>query len=357
MFDKRLLVVDDNELDLEIISMVCKGIKCEVDIAQNGENALALAKENHYDAVLSDYQMEPINGIELVSTLKAILSDAAYLIITGYPDVRVREFTRDADYCDLVVKPIQVKTLMEALRIALGRTRGATLEMDQIAFSNRMDACLALVGESEKIGDVRQQLRKALLGRTSLLLEGPVGIGKAEIARLVRDYGPYGNSHFVECHCDELSEEELSEQLIDEAGKWGTLLEEAREGTLALYNVEKIPLQLQIALGKAFSVITDELYLIAQAHCSLEDAMGEGDFDIKLYFELSRYVVRLSPLRERMEDVEPIVRYVATSPSRFGLPRRLSDEEIKTLAHTIELKELTRNIDELVLSVRRFASI
>ncbi len=351
-----LLIVDDNQLDLEIISMVCMGMDCTVSIAKDGEQALTMANEKTYDVILSDYKMEPMNGVELVLILKKLFPDTSFLIVTGFPDAEVREFTKDASYCDLVTKPIQVDSLMNGLRVAIGKKRGATGGMDPIAFSNRMDSCLALVGESAEIRKVRFQLKKALVGHDSLLIEGPVGIGKREIARLVRDYGPYGKSHFVECYCGDMNEQELSQKLISRDGIWGTILTEAVNGCLALYNVEALPLKFQMALAKEFSIITESIYVIAQAHCSLEDMMMEGTFDMKLFFELSSCSVRLPALADRMEDVDQLVRFVVGASRRFDLERKFNESEINKLIVQIKEESFVQNVDDLVLAVKRFSS-
>ena len=353
MMRASILVVEDSSVDLEIISIVCASLNCLVDVASDGLTAVQLYSEKRHTLVLTDYKMEPLNGIDVVAKIRHVNPDAFCMIMTGYPDQIIRRFARDNDIFDLVTKPIGVGSLLETLRVALDRHGGATLQTSALALSNRMDRCLALLGESSLIGQVRENLCESITSKNPLLIEGPVGVGKPGIVRLLHDCGPYGESDFIECDCDRLEQDALSAQLIGPDGEWGESLENARNGTLVLYHPQALPLEIQKILALHFKAISASMRIISVAHLPLEDEMSKGRLDVQLYFEIAMETVKIPSLAERPEDVDAMVRSVATSPVRFALARLLSCAEIDTLAEKLSFYDLPGNQAELIERVRR----
>jgi DNA-binding NtrC family response regulator len=282
-----ILVVDDSPVDLEIISIVCDALGCSVDVASNGLEAIKLYEQKHHALVLTDYVMEPMNGIYLTSLIKELNPGVNCIMVTGFPDQTLRRFIEENDIVDLVMKPIQSASLKETLRLALNRGRGATGQTTGIALSNRMDVCGPLVGEGEAIRKLREQVTDCTASNQPLLLQGPVGVGKLQIANFIHQNGRHGGSSCVEVPCASMDETTLRRDLIAADGRWGTLLNQAKNGTLILRNIEVLPLAVQRNLAAAFDEIAAAMYVITIADNSAETALERGDIDAEFYFKIA----------------------------------------------------------------------
>lgn len=303
--------------------------------------------------VLSDYHMNPMNGIDVIAKILHVNPDACCLIMTAYPDEIIRRFARDNEIFNLVTKPIEVSSLIETLRVALDRRSGDLSPLDPVALNHRMDSCLALLGESAMIVRVRERVLDCISSQSPLLVEGARGVGKPCIVHLLHDYGPYGEGHFVELHCDRWDQGELTRMLIDERGEWGGALKAAQAGTLVLYHPQALPQELQATFVQHFQPIAASMHVIIVGDVSLADEVAAGRLDSQLYENIAVKAVRIPSLSERPEDVGAMVRAVATAPVRFALARLLEHDEVEALVEKISLFDFPGNQAELIERVRR----
>ncbi len=287
MTKRKVLVVDDSSVDLEVISLVCDALGCSVDVASDGFEAIKLFQANRYDLVLTDYVMEPMNGVYVVSRIKELDPTANCILVTGFPDAAVRRVAQEGVVLDLVIKPIHAQSLKETLRLALNSERGATEQSSGIALSNRMDACAALQGDSEAIRILRQQIAECAACDDPLLLEGGAGGNQLTVARFLHENGPYGGSLPTEVNCGELDELALSRDLLGADDRWGVLLDRAKGGTLILNRIEALPRSIQLRLAQAFDAICSQMYVILVAETSIDAALERAEVAVELYFKIT----------------------------------------------------------------------
>ncbi|CAA6678521.1 MULTISPECIES: sigma-54 dependent transcriptional regulator [unclassified Lentimonas] len=351
-----ILFVDDSKMDREVVSALCAGLNYSIDLAGSGADALTLFKQKHYDLVMTDYKMEPMDGFEFVEKVLEIKPSAVCVLMTGYLDLRARSAVEGSGFFDVLSKPVNIRALSEVLRVALGRERGATGIMSPIALSNRMDQCLGLLGDSKEIGIVRRELKEKINLKEPILISGPIGTGKSYIARFIHEHGPFAKSHFVECHCNELDEEALMTQLLSREGEWGTLLNEARGGTLVLHYVEALPMEFQRLLANAFQEIAESMHVICLAYTCLDEELSKGTIDDNLYFEISLCQLIVPSLEERPQDVEAMARHIISKPKQYGISYEYGREEADLLVVELRRMELTRNIEGLLEHIRTVAA-
>lgn len=352
----QILVVDDNPLDLEIIGIACSRLDCKIETVGDPIKALAHYKERRHTLVLTDYKMEPIDGVDLVHRIRAIDPDANCLIITASPDARVNACMADLGL-SLITKPIRPTYLVEQLRVAFHKKIGATEQLGEIAISNRMDNCVSLLGQSQQICRVRKQLADLMQDNCLLLIEGPFGVGKPDIVSFIHHSGCYADSELVICHCQELGFDELEEKLIGMDGTFGSYVREAENGTLVLDHVESIPLELQHVLANNMHALSGKCRVISWADSLMDDLLQNGQIDEQLYFVLSLNTIHVPALSQRPEDIEEIVRYVAASQERFNLKRSLSSSELDLLLADLRRRELKGNLREVIEAVKVAASL
>ena len=349
-----ILVVDDSPVDLEFISLACESLDCEVDVASTVEEALQKYRDKQHTLILTDYQMAPHNGIDLALRLREINPNAECVFMTGRSDSTLANFVIEHDLPMIVNKPIRPANLRDRLRVALHRRRGATSAPSSVALTNRMDECVALLGESPHISNVRKRIRELVKSHLPFLIEGSPGIGKPQIAELIHQNGPFGQSNYKLCDCAVLKEHGLECQLIAQDGTWGKLLDDARDGTVALSNVDALPTANQAQLAKAFPEIIKEIHVICLLDKPLDEIMDDGELDDMLYFQLSLESLHIPDLSERPVDVEEMVRFVTSKTDRFGLDREPQPIEVDALVANLRKAYLERNVDELVERVRAY---
>ncbi len=350
---QSILVIDDSLVDLEIISIVCHALGCEVDVAKDGFEALRLYERKRHTVVLADYKMEPMNGIYLTARIKEMDPNASCLIVSGFPDQMLRTFVANHDMPEIVTKPICMSQLIETLKFALRRSNEVGGHINPIAFSNRMDECPALLGESSVIRNVRERLVECVSARGALLLKGPNGVGKRDIARMLHTCGFGGKNELVEFACAMADVDNSFESLFGPEEEWGPLLERARYGTLLLTDVEALSPVHQATFVRHFKDIEEFVWVISLSELALDRNLGKVGMDPEFYFEIAMETIDIPPLAERPEDVRSIIRFVAASPIQFGLTRVLSDEEICAIAEKLILYDYPDNVAGLIRRVRQ----
>ncbi len=287
-----ILVIDDSAADLETISIVCKSLGCEVDVVSDGFEAMQIYESRQHQFVITDYVMEPVNGIYLVSRIREMNPDAICLLITGFPDGAVRRFSEEAEV-EIVMKPFKAEDLKEKIRLVLNRSKGASERIEGVALSNRMDACRALAGDHESIAMLRGQISRRLNSKKALLLVGPEATQLQEVAVMLHECGPSGGRAYVYLDCRDLSESAAYLNLIAEDGTRRATLREATGGTLILDHILKMPKSIQSVFAKHFDSIAADMRIIALSEEALEEALGRGEIDDEFYFRLTEDIIEI----------------------------------------------------------------
>lgn len=350
-----VLIIDDNLVDLELLSIVFGALNCEVDLAVDGNEALLLYEEKRHSVVVTDYKMEPIDGIDIAKRIILINPSVQFIIITGFPDDTVRDFTRDQNILDVVTKPFQVSRLIETLKDALSNDCAGLDCIDSHEFEDRMVECPILLGESESIRRVRKALTSLLMEKAPMLIEGADGVGKLEIARLLHKYGLCRRGSCVVFQCGNDLNREAGKDLFTQDGQWGEELERARGGTLVLGSIERLDPHATEQLIRNFKEMAACLRIIALEGCSTGLELEPVEMNRELYSRFNPNVVRLPALSERTEDLLPIMRAVAQSPIQYGLSRVLGDEEVEQIAQQLKFYDFRDNFLGLFQCIQKMA--
>ncbi len=356
MDSSSILLVDHSPSERDLISTLCSGFSSTIDEAEDAIDALRLFEAKRHALVIVDSNVQPGGGFELVVRIRKREPKVRCILLAEVLDQRLRAAMVHWQFLDVVARPLVITDIQAAIRVALGKDRGETHALSSVAMSNRMDECLALLGNSDAIGAVRSELGEVIHRKQPILLSGPVGIGKPYIARFIHNYGPYGKSEFVECQCNQMSSIDLEQLLIGPKGRWGALLERARNTTLVLHYVETLPMEVQGWLADSFKKIAASMHVICLAYTSLDEELANGTIDDRLYFEISLCQLEIPCLADRPQDIEAIICYMVKHHERYDIPYDYSDTEIQALIEECEALPLERNVDELMEYVRSHAS-
>lgn len=293
MSEHTVLIVDDSKVDLEIISIVCRALGCEVEVACDGLLAIETYHPERHDLVLCDYRMEPKSGIHVVSEIRKKDPEAKCIMISGYPDGELRAFAEEAHVLDIIVKPINANKLKETLRLALESDEGATEEVTGIALSNRMDDCEALSRNTPEIIALRDQLTEQISSDRPFMLVGPRGTAKRELAEFVHSNGSRGGSACVVLDCSQSTPDEIDRYLVNESGETGLRVREAEKGTLILHRVDSLPLKYQQALAMVYDELITRTRLILLLDTPLEDGLEQGTIGDEFYFKVASIAIEV----------------------------------------------------------------
>lgn len=372
MARNRILIVDDE-------SGVRFGIRdflelqgYEIEEAESCEAAQHIFRTSRPDIVIADYMLHDGTALDLLPRLKEIDSEIPLLVLTahGSIDLAVRAIKEGAE--QFLTKPIELPTLQVILQRLLEKQRN---HHKQLASKSRQvrQALDPFIGTSAAIRILGDQARKVLATESPVLILGETGSGKGVLARWLHENSPRSEEAFVDLNCAGLSRELLETELFGHekgaftsatASKQG-LFEVAHRGTIFLDEVGDVDLQIQPKLlkvleDKRFRRVGDvrdrqvDVRLIAATHQDIGLLVREKKFRDDLYFRISTIPLAFPPLRERIEDIPVMARYLLNKLST-DLGRgeiHLNDDCVKALqaySWPGNVRELRNVIERAVL--------
>jgi len=341
----RILVADDHDAMREGMVLVLSRMGHEVLGVKGGEEALAAYRKRPADVVVTDLRMVPVDGIEVLRRLRAFDPDATVLVISAHGTVATAVEAMHQGAIDFVEKPFSPEVLRarveKAIQIAQER-RFARTESDR---AEALDADLlrehdphGLLGGSEPMRRVLEQIRKVAPTDATVLILGESGTGKELVARALHDAGPRRARPFVSVSCAAIPEGLLESELFGhERGAFTGAVrrklgrfELAHGGTLFLDEVGEIPPSVQVKLlrvlqerriervGGEGSVEVD-VRVVSATNRDLSRLVSEERFREDLYYRLDVVQIRLPPLRDRPGDVEELAaHFLARAAPRLG---------------------------------------
>lgn len=325
----HILIVEDDPILGGALVQRLKLENFEVIWARDCEEALAAMRRGRPDFVVSDIVLPDGSGEDLYRRAQVWLGDTPILFATAFGEIdqAVRLVKAGAD--DYLTKPYDVDDLIERIRKRL-RERAGDVEADGV-----VDFALSPVTEL-----ITEQLRRVSNTDLPVLITGETGTGKEVAARYLHAASRRAPEPFVAVNCGAIPHDLLESQFFGhERGAFTGasqshvgFFEEAKGGTLFLDEIGELDARLQTALLRVledgrFRPVgsrTDRTFegrIIAATNADLDTMRVERTFREDLYYRLSVIEIRLPPLRERREEIEPLAeRLLEQAPARRGLP-------------------------------------
>jgi two-component system, NtrC family, response regulator AtoC len=367
----KVLIVDDERLIRWSVRQKCEQWGYQVFDAENGAEALALAQSELPDLLLLDVRLPDISGLEVLEKLKANGDSCAVIMITADPQIDdVKAALRMGAY-DYVGKPLDFDGLFVAIQNALEarRLRG---EVESLRGEVRRQAgSYEVVGASKKTIELMRFVRKVASSEAStILVQGESGTGKDLVAKVLHYESSRRDGPFVAINCSAIPETLIEAELFghergaftDARAMKKGLFEIADSGTLFLDEIGELSPFLQ---AKLLRVLEDQMIrrvggvrdiqvdvrVVAASNRDLERAVREGHLRQDLYYRLAVISIYIPPLRERKEDILPLVDFFIQDYNRKFRKsvRGLSDEARRLLL----AYEWPGNVRELRNAVER----
>ncbi len=324
---EKILIVDDEAFIRENLERVLGEDGYRTLSTDNGEDALALVGEEDFDLVLLDLNLGARSGLDVLRELKEIEPDLLVIIITGYGTVESAVEALKMGAYDYIKKPFKADAIHLIVRLAL-ETQNLRREVRQLRRDGQSSLGVSrMIGTSPQLLQVYRQVQEVAKHETAtVLITGESGTGKELVARAIHNMSPRSTRPFIEINCGSLPFNLLETELFGhERGAFTDaktrkigLIEEAHGGTVFLDEIGEMDLNLQVKLLRVLEDrkirrlggtrnIDIDVRVIAATNRELKSAIEEKAFREDLYYRLNVFPIHIPPLRERREDIPPLL--------------------------------------------------
>ena len=308
----RILVVDD---DVSVVDYLTEMLRDDGHRAQGTTSALEaferISKED-FDLVIADIEMPELRGLDLMARIHAHKPGQLVLLVTAFGSIDLAVKAVRAGACEFVTKPFRWEALQVAVERAL-RERRMRREIVRLRSALRDEQSGELVARSPAMRRVVDIATRAASTDTTVLLTGPSGVGKGAVARYIHDKSTRASARFVQVSCAALPDVPVDSP-DDSAGPFA----QAAGGTVLLDEVADMTIELQakllhvierrsVRIGGARDDGPPPVRILATTNRSLEDAVASGKFREDLYYRLDVLRIEIPPLRDRPEDLGPLI--------------------------------------------------
>jgi DNA-binding NtrC family response regulator len=324
-----VLVVDDEEVMREVLESVLAADGHRVSTASSGEEALAMARSASFDAAVVDVMLPGIDGIATLAELKKIDDDLPVVLVTAFASVEAAIAAMKKGAFDYITKPFKNDEVQAVVRNAVERRQ---LVSENLALRQSLQAQArrfsGMIGRSARMKQVLNLIAQAAPSRSTILITGESGTGKELVARAIHANSTRSDRAFVTVNSGNLPPDLLESTLFGHVKGAFTgavspkrgLCDLADKGTLFFDEIGNIAPETQAKLLRliqerdfmrlgGMETIKVDARIVAATNCDLKDMVQEGRFREDLYYRLHVINICLPSLRERTDDIPPIVQH------------------------------------------------
>ena len=368
---EKILIVDDERLVRWSLRQKCEEWGYQVIEAPGGDPGLRLAQQEHLDLVLLDVRMPDMNGLQVLEQVKKTPDSPAVIMITADPQLDDVKTALKLGAYDFIGKPLDFEELRVTIQNALEASRLRVEVKSLRGEVRRHGGYHEVVAVSPKSTELMSFVQKVAASEaTTILIQGESGTGKDLIAKTIHYESSRQDGPFVAINCSAIPETLMEAELFGhEKGAFTDakqmkkgLFETAHGGTLFLDEIGELSPLLQ---AKLLRVLEDQVIrrvggvrdlqvdvrVVAASNRDLEKAVREGQFRQDLYYRLAIIAIFIPPLRERSEDVLPLVDFfIDLYNRRFKKSVRGISAETRRL---LQAHNWPGNVRELKNSIER----
>jgi len=320
MNHSTVLIVEDDPSLRDVLSETLKLEKYHVVIAEDGEHALEILKKNKEIALLlSDVQMQPMDGHVLLKKCKQQYPGLPFILMTAYGTIENAVQTMHDGASDYLTKPFESETLIEMVARYISPT------------CNTVNGYIAVDDKSAQLAEVA---KRVALTEASVMISGESGVGKEVVSRYIHDNSTRSSRPFVAINCAAIPENMLESELFgyekgaftgaykSKAGKF----EQAQGGTLLLDEITEMDVSLQAKLLRVLQereverlggtkAIALDVRILSTTNRNIYQAVADGHFREDLFYRLNVFPLCIPPLRDRTDDILPLANKILTTHS------------------------------------------
>jgi DNA-binding NtrC family response regulator len=365
----KILVVDDESSIRRTLKEILEFEKHSVTLAQNGHEAIDLVKEEEFDVALLDIKMPEMDGMEVLEKVIQI-REMPVIMISGHGTIETAVEAIKKGAYDFIVKPPDLNRLLITVRNAVDKTH---LVSQTKLLKKEVEKKYEIVGESEKIVELKEMISKIAHTNARVLISGENGTGKELVARQIHEQSTRVKSPFIEVNCAAIPSELIESQLFGhEKGSFTSAIKQRRGdfelahgGTLFLDEIGDMSLSAQAKVLRALQEnkivrvggeqeIFVDVRVIAATNKELKEEIKKGKFREDLYHRLSVIILEVPSLRERVSDISLLVNhFISEICFKQGKPAVVINADSVTMLEGYKwsgnVRELHNVIERLVI--------
>ena len=314
----RILIIDDETSIRSTLAGILEDEGHRTVACESGEEGLAQLSRDDFDLVILDLWLPGIDGMMVLERIRSAAS-VPVIVISGHGNVETAVKATRLGAFDFLEKPLSLERVLLTVNHAIAERKLREQVKDlrrQVVFDE------VLIGESEAMKHLEQQVRSAAPSATRVLITGENGSGKEIVARMMHRLSPRADQPFVDVNCAAIPEELIESELFghrrgaftgatdERKGKF----ELADGGTLFLDEIGDMSLKTQ---AKVLRVLQEQTFqkvggqhaikvdvrVIAATNKDLEAEIGRGNFRDDLFYRLNVIPIEVPPLRVRGDDI------------------------------------------------------
>lgn len=306
-----IMVVED---DANLRTALCDTLELagyRVTATDHGQKALDKLANEPIGLLLSDLQMQPMDGHTLLKKARAMMPSLPVVLMTAYGSVQSAVEAMHEGACDYLMKPFEADDLLQRVQRYV-RTLPASDDMIAVAKSSQ---------------DLRALAQRVAETDATVLINGESGTGKEVLARFIHRHSPRKDGPFVAINCAAIPESMLEATLFGyekgaftgAAQAYAGKFEQANQGTILLDEITEMDISLQAKLLRVLQereverlggrkTLSLDVRVLATTNRTLRDEVKAGRFREDLFYRLNVFPLQLLPLRQRSQDIVPLAK-------------------------------------------------
>lgn len=370
---RNVLIIDDEAAIRQSLSGALKDENYEVMTASSGEEGLGYTMNGSYDAVLLDVWMPGIDGLETLKRIKAASPEQVVIVMSGHGNVETAVKATKLGAYDFIEKPLSLEKLLVTLRNAF---QFQELKGENKILRSEVFKAPKMIGASPKMVALKEQIATVAPLSSWVLITGENGTGKELVAREIHSNSKRRELPFVAVNCAAIPEELIESELFGhEKGAFTGAtqmkrgkFDQANGGTLFLDEIGDMSLKTQAKVLRILQeqkfervggnqTIEVDVRVVAATNKNLVESIKQNLFREDLYYRLAVIPLVVPPLRQRTEDIGPLLRhYFEFFASEQGRePKKFSEDALQLVRHYAwpgNVRELKNLVERLSIMCR-----
>ena len=319
----EILIIDDNSDIRNLINDLISEAGYKTRLAANYNQALNEIDKKLPDVAIIDVKLDKgdNDGLELLSHIKTKDKEIPVIIITGHANVEMAIKALKAGAFEFIEKPFNQERLLNFVNRAVENTELKNKNKD---FEDKLFYSYELIGNSENIKNIKEQIKKIAISESRIFINGPTGSGKELIARKIFKESKRKKGPFIILNGALLDIKKYELELFGEEKTNGSIsygaLEKSTGGILLIDEITEIPLETQ---SKILRVLIDQKFkringnhdinvdvrIICSSSKDIKKEIKDGNFREDLYHRLNVFEIIIEPLKNRVSDIPLLVEY------------------------------------------------
>jgi len=368
--NQRILVVDDNPTVRSSLSAVLSDEGFDVSAVCDAQETFTFLRNNVPALILLDIWLPGMSGMEVLQKVTKDYPETTVIMISGHGTIDLAVQAIKMGAFGFIEKPLSLENVLQQVQHALDSRR---LKLENRELRKRITSRYKLVGQSQAIEKIREQVKQAAPTNGRVMIIGENGTGKELIAGMIHEQSLRRDGPFVEVNCAAIPEELIESELFghekgaftgataQRVGKF----ELADGGTLFLDEVGDMSLKTQAKVLRALEEqrfervggtkqIAVDVRIISASNKDLLALIEAGDFREDLYYRLNVIPIFVPPLRDRPEDIPVLADYFAEQfCMEYGKKlKRFDDgaiERLQSYSWPGNVRELKNIVERIVI--------